>query len=335
MSFHVDFGLWGSIFAVPTAIADRHLKFCSEAQLKVLLLALRDGADEIDTLSVGRRLGLPEEAVLDCLCYWQEAGVFTQNAAAEPHTEAAPSPTPTPVPAAETIIQRETTPQGQRITTIRERSHLTPGEINDLLQRDERFPALIAELEGRFGKVLSPTERESVAYLYRYLELSADYILMAAARCKQQGKTNFRYLEKMISGWVDEGVDTFEKAEVYLKKLAERQNAEEEIRHLFGLPDRALSTKEKGCIARWSEVYHTPRELLQLAFDRTVDQTGKVSFAYIDKILASWNQKGIHTAEEADRERGAAKTAAAKAAAGEHSFDIEEAFRIMDQNSNH
>ena len=43
MSYEINFGPWGSIFAVPTAVADRYLKFCTEEQLKVLLLALRQG----------------------------------------------------------------------------------------------------------------------------------------------------------------------------------------------------------------------------------------------------------------------------------------------------
>ena len=36
MSYEINFGPWGSIFAVPTAVADRYLKFCTEEQLKVL-----------------------------------------------------------------------------------------------------------------------------------------------------------------------------------------------------------------------------------------------------------------------------------------------------------
>lgn len=327
MAFHVDFGIWGSIFPVPTAVADRQLRFCSEAQLKVLLLALRDGCDEIDPSAIAKRLSLPEETVLDCLCYWQEAGVFTQNEAAPAHTERPAAVTAT-APAA-VVAETEITPAGQQITTIRERSHLTTGEINELMRRDARFPALVQELEARFGKVLSPTERETVAYLYRYLELSADYILMAAAYCKQRGKTSLRYLEKVVAGWVDEGVDTFEKAEAHLRRLNERESAEAHLRHLFGIPERALTAKEKACITRWTEDYRQSDELLRLAYDRAIDATGKVSFAYIDKILSSWHQKGITTAEEAGRER----TAVSKAAAGEHSFDIEEAFRIMNENS--
>ena len=60
-----------------------------------------------------------------------------------------------------------------------------------------------------------------------------------------------------------------------------------------------------------------------------MEATGKVSFAYIDKVLAAWTAKGITTVEAAEAER----TAAQKAAAGEYSFDIGEALRIMEQNT--
>ena len=60
-----------------------------------------------------------------------------------------------------------------------------------------------------------------------------------------------------------------------------------------------------------------------------MEATGKVSFAYIDKILAAWAAKGITTVEAAEAER----TAAQRAAAGEYSFGIGEAMRIMEQNT--
>ena len=108
------------------------------------------------------------------------------------------------------------------------------------------------------------------------------------------------------------------------------EDDETRIRRLFGLPERALTAKEKACVTRWCGEYMTPEPLLRLAYDRTVEATGKVSFAYIDKILAAWAAKGITTVEAAEAERSAAQ----RAAAGEYSFDIGEAMRIMEQNAN-
>lgn len=317
MAYTIDFGPWGSIFAVPAAVADRHLKFCSEAQLKVLLLALRQGQSPVDTAGIAGRLGLTETEVDDCLQYWQEAQLFTVGSAPQPE-KAGPAPAEPP---------KKTVEEG--VTTIRSRGHLSPGEVNALLREDKRFAGLAAELEKARGSVLSPSEREILAYLCGSLELTPEYLLVAAAYCRDRGKKKMSYLEKMVAGWLEEGIDTYEKAEVHIRRLTRQEDDEGRIRRLFGLPERALTAREKACINRWCGEYMTPDALIKLAYDRAVEATGKVSFAYIDKVLAAWTAKGITTVEAAEAER----TAAQKAAAGEYSFDIGEAMRIMEQNT--
>ncbi len=317
MAYTIDFGPWGSIFAVPAAVADRHLKFCSEAQLKVLLLALRQGQSPVDTAGIAGRLGLTEAEVNDCLQYWQEAQLFTEGSAPQPE-KAGPAPAEPP---------KKTVEEG--VTTIRSRGHLSPGEVNALLREDKRFAGLAAEMEKARGSVLSPSEREILAYLCGSLELTPEYLLVAAAYCRDRGKKKMSYLEKMVAGWLEEGIDTYEKAEVHIRRLTRQEDDEGRIRRLFGLPERALTAREKACINRWCGEYMTPDALIKLAYDRAVEATGKVSFAYIDKVLAAWTAKGITTVEAAEAER----TAAQKAAAGEYSFDIGEALRIMEQNT--
>lgn len=317
MAYTIDFGPWGSIFAVPAAVADRHLKFCSEAQLKVLLLALRQGQSPVDTAGIAGRLGLTETEVDDCLQYWQEAHLFTEGNAPQPE-KAGPAPAEPPKKTAE-----------EGVTTIRSRGHLSPGEVNALLREDKRFAGLAAELEKARGSVLSPSEWEILAYLCGSLELTPEYLLVAAAYCRDRGKKKMSYLEKMVAGWLEEGIDTYEKAEVHIRRLTRQEDDEGRIRRLFGLPERALTAREKACINRWCGEYMTPDALIKLAYDRAVEATGKVSFAYIDKVLAAWTAKGITTVEAAEAER----TAAQKAAAGEYSFDIGEALRIMEQNT--
>ena len=170
MSYEINFGPWGSIFAVPTAVADRYLKFCTEEQLKVLLLALRQGQGPVDTAGIAARLGMDEAAVTDCLQYWQESGLFTESQNPQPAKEAPKAPENN-----ENAVVK-TTENG--ITTIRSRGHLSPGEINTMLREDKRFAALAAELEAARGSVLSPSEREILAYLFGSLELSPEYLLV-------------------------------------------------------------------------------------------------------------------------------------------------------------
>ena len=139
MSYEINFGPWGSIFAVPTAVADRYLKFCTEEQLKVLLLALRQGQGPVDTAGIAARLGMDEAAVTDCLQYWQESGLFTESQNPQPAKEAPKAPENNESAVVKTIENG--------ITTIRSRGHLSPGEINTMLREDKPFAALAAELD--------------------------------------------------------------------------------------------------------------------------------------------------------------------------------------------
>ena len=53
MSYTVNLGCWGSIFAVPSDVVDKYLKIAGSAQLKVLLWILRHSGEnfEVDTIA--------------------------------------------------------------------------------------------------------------------------------------------------------------------------------------------------------------------------------------------------------------------------------------------
>lgn len=65
-----------------------------------------------------------------------------------------------------------------------------------------------------------------------------------------------------------------------------------------------------------------PDELLNEAYNRCVDNTGKVNMKYINAILESWHNAGIHTLKEAVDERIAAE--ARREGAHKPSYDLDE-----------
>lgn len=331
MDYHIDFGIWGGIFAVPTALADQHLKLCGESQLKVLLLALRDAPNPVDVQYIGKRLGLTPTAVCDALDYWQQAGVFNQSEAPVPENSPVATEAPRRGAAPKTVTEVENGVGEQQITTIHSRGRLTPSQINQLSLTDASIPWLLEELQNRLARPLSPAESETVIYLYTYLHLTPDYLLMAVEYCKCVGKSNMRYIEKLVTGWVDQGVDTHDKAEQHIRDLTRRASDEGLIRTLFGISDRELSSKEKGYINQWFREYGFDTEVIKLAYERTVDNTGKVAFPYLHKILAQWHSQGIHTAADAQREIQSRQ--GTKRDAENPSFDVGDIERMMQRNT--
>lgn len=339
-SYHIDFGIWGSIFPVPCAIADRHLKLCTGRQLKVLLLALREGVSPVDLSSIAKRLSITREEAADCLDYWQAAGVFAVGSGAPAPVPVAEADRPDPAPTRETAkepapLREERTVKGQRITTVHSRAKLTPSQQNRLIREDPEIPQLLGLLQEILSRPLTPYETEGFLYLYSGLRLSASFLLMAVQYSRDQGKDSIRQIEKLVTGWVERGIDSHDRAEEEIKRLARQRENEGKVRELFGIRDRNLSSKEKDCIEHWFTDLGYDTELIGLAYDRTVDNTGKISFPYLNKILNRWHEKGVRTSAQAlaEMESGPKKRPRKDAAQTESSYDLEEIRKLMEENS--
>lgn len=336
-SYQIDFGIWGNIFPVPCAIADRHLKLCTEKQLKVLLLALREGKSPVDLSAIAKRLCIGEEEAADCLDYWRAAGVFTAREDSPSGEEDKPAPTPEKETAkAPAALREEQTVKGQRITMVHSRAKLTPSQQNKLIREDPEIPQLLGLLQEILSRPLTPYETEGFLYLYSGLRLSASFLLMAVQYSRDIGKDSIRQIEKLVTGWVERGIDTHERAEEEIQRLARNRENEGKVRELFGIHGRNLSAKEKSCIEHWFADLGYDTELIGLAYDRTVDNTGKISFPYLNKILNRWHEKGVTTPQEAmqEMESGTKKKPSKGGAPDrETSYDLEEIKKFIEENS--
>lgn len=79
MSYSVNLGCWGSIFAVPTAVVDKYLKIAGSAQLKVLLWILRHSGEQFELDTVAKALNMDTFDVNDCLEFWISFDVLQKN----------------------------------------------------------------------------------------------------------------------------------------------------------------------------------------------------------------------------------------------------------------
>ena len=106
--------------------------------------------------------------------------------------------------------------------------------------------------------------------------------------------------EEFITG----GRDSYEKFELY---LAERERVNSDIgriRRLIGAGERALTSKEDKMFENWLGVWRMPFDLIQLAFEKTIDNTGKFSVTYMNSILKRWFEGGVTTVEDVEKGSG-------------------------------
>ncbi|MDR2909366.1 MAG: DnaD domain protein [Oscillospiraceae bacterium] len=321
MRFKVDSGLWGEVFAVPGAIVDKHIKLCGAVSLKVILLALRHGG-EASARDIASFLNLPLADVLDAVNYWIHLGVLCPSEKEEAFAPAALLPFPAkgaeePLslpafkgnirePAVEEPLESpERTPPAQMPGESRKK--LTPRQIGDLSRQDESVACLLQEAQAVLGSPLTPVSTDTIAALYSYYGMKPDLILMLLGYCASIGKVSMRYIEKVAAGWIEQGIDSHEKAECEIVRAQQRHDAEHKIRRMMGITDRALIAKEREFISQWTGEWKCRDDLIRLAYERCIEQKGKVSFAYMGGILQSWREKDISTPAQAVEDMKAGK----------------------------
>lgn len=91
--------------------------------------------------------------------------------------------------------------------------------------------------------------------------------------------------------------------------------------------DRALTRPELACVDRW-EADGISEDLLTLAYEKTVAKINKPQFAYMDKMLAGWQEKGLSTSGEVDAyfKNPANRLIGGAASDGRLDFELDEIF---------
>ena len=174
-------------------------------------------------------------------------------------------------------------------------------------------------------KLFNPVEVNKIVALSDYLKLENEHILMLCAYCKNKGKGSVHYIEKTAFSLYNEGIDSLQKFEEYMKAEEHFAEMETKIRSLFGMGDRSMTASEKSHIRQWTGEWAQSFEMIEKAYEITVENTGKMSIKYLHKILSNWHEEGYRCLEEVEEALEKYKKGKEQSA-GVGSFDTDEFF---------
>ncbi|QEY34530.1 DnaD domain protein [Caproiciproducens galactitolivorans] len=323
MSCSINLGEWNSIFAVPCSVVDKHIKLAGSVQLKVLLWELRHAGERFDAADIAKALGIDRADVSDAMLYWQQTGLFaekdgefvpaggTSEAETTKTAEEAPAAKPTQAPEKpKRILSRPQKPDNAFVAKR--------------IAESKEIACLMQEAEQILGRLISNGDSAMLLMLHDHYGLPCDVIIMLLQYAVSIGKANSRYIEKVAMNWADEEIFTHEKAEEKLRRLDESKKAWHAVEQAIGIMHRAPSSKEQAFASVWINEWKFNTALIHEAYERSVDNTGKFSPSYMNKILERWHKEGISTLEQAQKdkeERAAARKGGRKPIT---TYDIEE-----------
>lgn len=270
-------------FAVPYAVADKHLKLASELAVKVLLYILRHSDEKINVQSLCTFFRVDEGEICDALDFWVTAEIIGVNGKTEMKLNE-------PKPIKKTVRSKAVKP--------------TREEIARRGSDDEKIAFLLREAQMKFGRALTTSESATLVWLYDSAGVDVSLILMASEYASNYtGKLNIRNIEKIALDWADNGVKTIAEAEKRITLLSRQETSWRLLETVFGLDRRSPSVKELELAALFVEQWNFSREMLRAAYEQCVDSTGKFSMPYIKKILENWHKRGYTTVAQTKAEK--------------------------------
>lgn len=271
MKYRIDFG------SLPFVCPERINEYIKSADRDSLaaLLALLSLRGECDESAVCALSGVDIDSVKQAIAFWRGTGIISVSGEEQ------------------TVIKPARTEKAQKIAEIPQYS----GEELETLISKNSLRELIDECQSISERIFNPTEINKLVAMREYLGLETEHILMLFIYCKSIGKTSLRYIEKTAYSLYDEGIDSLSAFEDYIKRKEELDTLTGKLRKLFGAKDRSLTPKEKAYIACWYGDWGFSYDIIELAYQVTVDNTDKFSLPYLNKVLSNWHDDGLSDVE--------------------------------------
>ena len=243
-----------------------------------------------DIPALAKKIGCTVKKTESAIDFWIECGVFerVENGSDEEKITA------------ETGQSHE---QEKKDPEKKTRFENTPtydsAEIAAIASRDGgTVRMLIDECQRITEKIFTPSETSKIIGMVDYLGLDLEHILSLFTYCVRRGKKSISYIEKTAYNLYDEGIDSAEKLEEYIKHKEELESKETEQKALLGISGRSLVQKEREAFKKWQDEWKLTPEIIRRGYEETVTKTGKYNLAYMSKVLESWYLAGLTTIQK-------------------------------------
>lgn len=208
---------------------------------------------------------------------------------------------PAPAPSVPAAMQ---SPAERDIAPVEELPQYTKAEISRVGNTDPGFRSVLDTARQLTGAFLSENFMRILLGLYDHLSLPAEVIMMLLTYCSElaagrsgKQKLTARDVEREGYAWYNRQIFSLESAEEYISSQRSRNSAVGRIKAVLNIAGRNLTATEQKYVLSWLDMGFS-EDAVAIAYDRTVTNTGGLKWSYMDKILSSWKEKKLITAED-------------------------------------
>ncbi len=299
-----------SITCVPNIFIDRYMHNANGEFVKIYLYLLRALSQRNGNISISQiadKLELTENDVRRSLLYWEKKNLLhleydnsgniscinvispeEERKTTSTQLKSSDFKTTENVSTLEPVVSEPAPPKAQGMDLEGMARFKETEEGSEILFISERY----------MGHPLGLNEINTIYSWYEELHFSADLIEYLVEYCVEKGHSSIYYMNKVALNWIDEGIDTVEKAKQTTNIHCQSHYS---VMKAMGIQGRSLVKSEVAYIDKWVSTYGFSLDIINEACGRTIQSTGKASFKYADSILSKWHDNGIHHLEDISR----------------------------------
>lgn len=304
MNYKINPLAFTGIFAVPNALVDDNIRLASALQLKTLLYMLRHSTDsDISLTAISKAIGYDEEDIDDALIFWAERGLLVKDGSS-PQPPVTVTKEETPVVTAPAAVTAPAVPV-QSVKKVEEIPVTKPNheQVAARLQESEQLRLLFAEAQNILGKTVGYDGQATLIMMHDSYGLPVEVILMAIEYNKNKGKTGFASISRTGKEWSELEIDSIEGAIEYIEAHNIVDEAWHKLRSMTEITNKNPTQKQKRFLTAWIKEYGFSTDMIYFAYEEAIDNTGKISFEYMDKVLSSWHKNVVKTPQDIQREK--------------------------------
>lgn len=296
MEFKINPNIYSEIFVVPQSVVKDNIRLASAIHLKVLLCVLSNKVEELTIEKIAEAINKDTDDVVDALEFWRDRGILIKDGEAPTEKKETAEPKPEPKIEPKPKLEKKQVPD---IPIARP----THEQIAIRCQECKEFRELFNEAQMKLGKTIGYEGQSTLIMLHDHYDLPIEVILMLLEYAKSKGKTGYKFIASVGKEWSEKEIDSLESAEEYIKDQGSNDVLWQEFKTYTGAKNRNPTAKQKKFLTQWSKEMGFSVEMIILAYEISIDNTGKLSMEYMNKVLQAWHSKKIKTPEQAEKDR--------------------------------
>lgn len=247
-----------------------------------LLGQCQNGRTKMDLSSIADTFNCTETDILRAFRYWKESGLLDVSFDQAGNVKSVRFSLPEPK-----LPECKAKPSAPAVSRNKLRELKGQEEVRQLLFIAEQY----------LGRTLTPTDVETLLYLYDEVHISAELLEYLIEYCVSKGSPSMAYIKKVGLSWAQRQITTVSQAKEETNLYNKNYFT---ILRAFGISNRNPLDKEIQYMNLWLNQYGFTLDIIAEACSRTVLSTGKASFSYADSILESWFKKGVRHLSDID-----------------------------------